>query len=76
MSKSSSSFATRPRGPSRVVLIPPPDWEQTKTPAGATLWIPKGGAMATAVPDAHIKGKRHAPVMFTTDLALKMDPVR
>jgi len=50
------------------------DWVQTKTPAGATLWIPKGGAMANAVPDAHIAGKRHAPVMFTTDLALKMDP--
>ena len=51
------------------------DWEQTKSPAGATQWIPKGGAAADAVPDAHDPAKRHAPIMFTTDLALRMDPI-
>jgi catalase-peroxidase len=51
------------------------DWEQTKSPAGATQWIPKGGAAADAVPDAHNPAKRHAPIMFTTDLALRMDPI-
>ncbi len=50
------------------------EWEKTKSPAGATQWIPKGGAAANTVPDAHIKDKTHAPIMFTTDLALKMDP--
>ncbi|HMM46325.1 MAG TPA: catalase/peroxidase HPI [Candidatus Macondimonas sp.] len=50
------------------------DWEQTKSPAGAIQWIPKEGKGANMVPDAHITGKRHAPIMFTTDLALKMDP--
>jgi catalase-peroxidase len=50
------------------------DWVQTKSPAGATQWIPKDGAAANTVPDAHEKDKRHAPIMFTTDLALKMDP--
>lgn len=50
------------------------DWELTKTPAGAQLWIPKDGAAAGTVPDAHVEGKTHAPVMFTTDLALKEDP--
>ncbi|WP_413576609.1 catalase/peroxidase HPI [Bdellovibrio sp. HCB290] len=50
------------------------DWEQTKSPAGATQWIPKKGAAATMVPDAHVADKRHAPIMFTTDLSLKMDP--
>ena len=50
------------------------EWEQTKSPAGATQWVPKDGAAAKAVPDAHIKGKTHAPVMFTTDLALRTDP--
>ncbi|MGB1888741.1 MAG: catalase/peroxidase HPI, partial [Akkermansiaceae bacterium] len=51
------------------------DWELTKSPAGAKLWIPKGGAAAGTVPDAHDSKKRHAPVMFTSDLALKLDPI-
>ncbi len=50
------------------------DWVKTKSPAGAVQWIPKDGQAANMVPDAHIPGKRHAPIMFTTDLALKMDP--
>jgi catalase-peroxidase len=50
------------------------DWEKTKSPAGATQWIPKGGAAAGTVPDAHDPAKSHAPIMFTTDLALKEDP--
>jgi catalase-peroxidase len=51
------------------------EWEQTKSPAGATQWVPKNGAVADAVPDAHDPTKRHAPVMLTSDLALRMDPV-
>ncbi len=50
------------------------DWEQTKSPAGAIQWIPAKGAAATLVPDAHDPAQRHAPIMFTTDLALKFDP--
>ena len=50
------------------------DWVQTKTPAGATEWIPAKGQAASAVPDAHDPTVRHAPIMFTTDLALKVDP--
>nr|MBP8227181.1 catalase/peroxidase HPI [Rheinheimera sp.] len=50
------------------------DWVKTKSPAGATQWIPKDGQAANLVPDAHDKTKRHAPIMFTTDLALKEDP--
>jgi catalase-peroxidase len=50
------------------------EWKQTKSPAGATQWIPTDESAAKAVPDAHISGKTHAPVMFTTDLALRMDP--
>ncbi len=50
------------------------DWVQTKSPAGATQWIPANGAATTLVPDAHDPSKRHAPIMFTTDLALKVDP--
>lgn len=50
------------------------EWEKTKTPAGATQWIPAKGTAANSVPDAHIKDKFHAPIMFTTDLALKEDP--
>jgi len=50
------------------------EWELTKSPAGAHQWIPKDGAGKGAVPDAHVKGKSHAPIMFTTDLALRMDP--
>jgi catalase-peroxidase len=51
------------------------EWELTKSPAGAQQWIPKGGAAANAVPDAHDPSKRHAPVMLTTDLSLRMDPI-
>ncbi|WP_008292998.1 catalase/peroxidase HPI [Congregibacter litoralis] len=50
------------------------DWEMTKSPAGATQWVPKDNGGANTVPDAHIEGKRHQPIMFTTDLALKEDP--
>ncbi len=50
------------------------DWEKTKSPAGATQWKPKGGKGDNMVPDAHVKDKRNAPIMFTTDLALKVDP--
>ncbi len=50
------------------------DWVQTKSPAGAIQWIPANGQAAALVPDAHDKSKRHAPIMFTTDLSLKMDP--
>lgn len=49
-------------------------WVQTKSPAGATQWIPENGQGANLVPDAHVKRKRSAPIMFTTDLALKHDP--
>ena len=51
------------------------EWEKTKSPAGATQWIPKGGAAADTVPDAHIPGKKHAPIMFTSDLAMREDPI-
>jgi catalase-peroxidase len=50
------------------------DWELTKSPAGAQQWTPKNGAAAGTIPDAHDKSRRHAPIMFTTDLSLKMDP--
>ncbi len=50
------------------------DWELTTSPAGAKQWIPKDPAAQSAVPDAHERSKRHAPVMLTTDLALKFDP--
>ncbi len=50
------------------------EWEMTKSPAGAVQWVPKDGEATDLVPDAHIKGKTHAPIMFTTDLALKKDP--
>jgi catalase-peroxidase len=50
------------------------DWVQTRSPAGAVQWIPADGQAANLVPDAHIEGKRHAPIMFTTDLSLKFDP--
>ena len=50
------------------------EWVQTKSPAGATQWIPADDAAAQLVPDAHDPSKRHAPIMFTTDLSLKMDP--
>jgi catalase-peroxidase len=51
------------------------DWELTTSPAGAKQWKPKGSAGAGTVPDAHDPAKRHAPMMFTTDLALKVDPI-
>jgi catalase-peroxidase len=50
------------------------EWEQTKSPAGAIQWIPAKGQAKNLVPDAHDPNKRHAPIMFTTDLALKFDP--
>jgi catalase-peroxidase len=51
------------------------EWELTTSPAGAKQWRPKDGASADAVPDAHDPSVRHAPMMLTTDLALRMDPV-
>jgi catalase-peroxidase len=51
------------------------EWKQTKSPAGATQWIPTDESAASKVPDAHDSSKTHAPIMFTTDLALKMDPI-
>ena len=51
------------------------EWEQTRSPAGAIQWRPARGAASSLVPDAHDPSKRHAPMMFTTDLALKVDPV-
>ncbi len=50
------------------------EWVKTKSPAGATQWIPVNAKDMQIVPDAHIPGKTAAPIMFTTDLALKMDP--
>lgn len=50
------------------------EWEQTRSPAGAIQWIPKNSAASNLVPDAHDATKRHAPIMFTTDLSLKVDP--
>jgi len=51
------------------------EWELTESPAGAKQWRPKNGAGAGTVPDAHDPAKRHAPMMLTTDLALRMDPI-
>lgn len=51
------------------------EWVQSESPAGATQWIPARGAASTLVPDAHDPSARHAPIMFTTDLALKVDPI-
>ena len=50
------------------------DWELTKSPAGAQQWTPKDSSAKGTVPDAHDKSKSHAPMMFTTDMALKLDP--
>jgi catalase-peroxidase len=50
------------------------DWVQTRSPAGAIQWVPSDGSAANLVPDAHDPNKRHAPIMFTTDIALKTDP--
>ena len=51
------------------------DWELTKSPAGAHQWTPKNPEAQDTVPDAHNPSRRHAPIMLTTDLALKMDPI-
>ncbi|MDP9018073.1 MAG: catalase/peroxidase HPI, partial [Candidatus Eremiobacteraeota bacterium] len=50
------------------------DWELTKSPAGAKQWTPKDASAAGTVPDAHDPSRRHAPMMLTSDLALKVDP--
>ena len=51
------------------------EWELTKSPAGASQWTPKDASAKGTVPDAHDSSKKHAPMMFTTDIALKMDPI-
>ena len=51
------------------------DWELTTSPAGAKQWTPTDPAAKDTVPDAHDPSKRHAPIMLTTDLALKVDPI-
>jgi catalase-peroxidase len=51
------------------------DWDLVKSPAGAQQWIPTDSEAVKAVPDAHDPSKTHAPIMFTTDLALRMDPI-
>ena len=51
------------------------DWDLTKSPAGAWQWVPTDPAASTAVADPHDPAKRHAPVMLTTDLSLRMDPI-
>ena len=51
------------------------DWELTTSPAGAKQWTPKDPAAQGTVPDAHDPARRHAPMMLTTDLALKVDPI-
>ena len=51
------------------------EWELTKSPAGAHQWIPKDGAAADAVPDAHDPDTRHAPIMTTADMAMRTDPI-
>jgi len=51
------------------------EWELTKSPAGAWQWTPKDAAAQGTVPDAHDPNKRHAPIMLTTDLALRVDPI-
>jgi catalase-peroxidase len=51
------------------------EWEVVKSPAGAWQWVPADSAAADAVPDAHDPSKRHAPIMTTADLALRMDPI-
>ena len=50
------------------------EWELVRSPAGAYQWAPKDGAAADMVPDAHDPAKRHAPMMATTDIALRVDP--
>jgi catalase-peroxidase len=51
------------------------DWELTKSPAGAWQWTPKDAEARDTVPDAHDPSKRHAPIMLTSDLGLKLDPI-
>ena len=51
------------------------DWELVKSPGGAFQWVPTDPAAADTVPDAHDPAQRHTPIMFTTDLALRMDPI-
>ncbi len=51
------------------------EWEVTKSPAGAYQWVPKDGVATDAVPDAHDSSKRHAPIMTTADMAMRMDPI-
>ncbi|WP_109829820.1 catalase/peroxidase HPI [Reichenbachiella versicolor] len=51
------------------------EWQLTKSPAGAHQWIPTAESASSAVPDAHVKGKYHAPIMTTADMALRMDPI-
>jgi catalase-peroxidase len=51
------------------------EWELTKSPAGAQQWRPKNNAGAETVPDAHIVGKKHQPIMLTSDIALREDPI-
>ena len=51
------------------------EWELSKSPAGANQWVPKNSGGAGTVPDAHDPSKRHTPVMLTTDLSLRMDPI-
>ena len=51
------------------------DWDLTKSPAGAQQWVPTDSAAAETVPDAHDPSKTTAPIMLTTDLALRMDPI-
>ena len=50
------------------------EWEQARSPAGAVQWVPVDGQASNLVPDAFDESKRHAPIMFTTDLSLKEDP--
>ncbi|MES2496329.1 MAG: catalase/peroxidase HPI [Pseudomonadota bacterium] len=49
-------------------------WVQSRSPAGAIQWVPTDPDAGQLVPDAHVEGKRHAPIMFTTDIAMKEDP--
>lgn len=51
------------------------EWKLVKSPAGAQQWIPTDPEAASDVPDAHVKGKTHAPMMTTADMAMRMDPI-
>ena len=51
------------------------EWELVKSPAGAWQWTPKDASAQGTVPDAHDSSKKHAPMMLTTDLSLKVDPI-